>query len=55
MVDIGRPSPLWAAPFPRQVVLGCIIRLAKHEPENEAANEPASSMFSALTSCRATL
>ena len=41
--------------IPRQMVLRWIRELAKHEPENEAANEPASSMFSALTSCRATL
>ena len=41
--------------IPSQIHRGCIREVAKHEPENEAANEPASSMFSALTSCRATL
>jgi hypothetical protein len=39
----------------RQMVLGCIRELAKHDPENDPANDPASSMFSALTSFRATL
>jgi hypothetical protein len=41
--------------IPRQMVLGWIRELAKHKPENEPANEPENSMFSALTSFRATL
>jgi hypothetical protein len=38
MMDVGKPSPLWAAPFPRQVALGYIRMLAKSEPEDEMAN-----------------
>lgn len=29
--DIGRPSPLWVAPFPRQVGLGCIRKSSAWE------------------------
>lgn len=38
LIDTGGSSPLWAASFPRQVVLSCINKLAKHEPVSEPAN-----------------
>jgi len=31
LTDLGRPSPPWAAPFPRQVVLICIRKLVELE------------------------
>jgi hypothetical protein len=31
-------SPLWAAPFPGQVVLVCIRKLTKHEPLSVPTN-----------------
>ena len=32
-IDVGGSSPLWAAPFPGQVVLGCIRKLARYDQE----------------------
>lgn len=32
LIGVGGPSPLWAAQFPKQVVLSCVRRLIKHEP-----------------------
>lgn len=40
--DVRRPSPLWSAPFSRKVIIGCIRKLAQHEPESD----PASSFYS---------
>lgn len=40
--DVQRPSPLWSAPFSRKVIIGCIRKLAQHEPESD----PASSVYS---------
>lgn len=31
-IDVEGPSPLWAAPFPGQVVLSCMRKLKEHEP-----------------------
>lgn len=39
LTDAGVPRPLWAATFPRQVVLVYIRKLAKHEPKNEPTNK----------------
>lgn len=41
------PSPYWVAPFPGQVVLGCMRKLAKHELGSEPArlNKQDFSMF----------
>lgn len=32
LIDTWGPSPWWAAPFPGLMLLGCIEKLAKHEP-----------------------
>lgn len=39
-VDVGRFHPLWVVQFPRQMVLECVIKIAKHEP----VSDPASSL-----------
>lgn len=45
--------PTVGGTIPRQVVLGCVRKLAKHEPGNEQARQqaskPSSSMVSALS------
>jgi hypothetical protein len=38
LIDERRLIPLWAASFPRQVVLSCISNLAKHEAKSEPEN-----------------
>ena len=38
VLNIRGPSPLWAAPSPRQETLGCIRKLAKHRLEREPAS-----------------
>lgn len=37
-VDVGETSPLWVVPFPWQVVLGDIRKVAKQEPVRHPAN-----------------
>lgn len=51
IIYVGGLSPLWVAPFPGQVILYCIQKLAKHEPENEWASKHDSSKVSAYSSC----
>lgn len=38
LIDIGVPSPLWAAPFLRQMLLGYIRKLAKLRSVSKPAN-----------------
>lgn len=38
MNGMGEPSPLWAAPIPRQVGLGCARKLAEHESVRKPAH-----------------
>lgn len=33
MIDVGGPCPLWVVPFPSQVVLDCVRKITKHEPD----------------------
>lgn len=40
LTDIGGSIPLWVTPFHKQVVLGYIRKLAKHE----CANKPTSNI-----------
>jgi hypothetical protein len=32
LLIVGEYSPMWAAPFPRQVAVGCMRKLTKLEP-----------------------
>lgn len=32
LINAGGPGPLWAIPFPWQVVLDCMEKLAEHQP-----------------------
>jgi hypothetical protein len=38
MGDMGGPSPLWAAPSTRQMILGCIAKLGVHKLVSNLAN-----------------
>lgn len=36
LIDVGRQSPLWEAPFPRQKILNCVNK--KNQAEQQASN-----------------
>lgn len=49
LIEAGEPCTLWAAPFLRQMVLGHIRKLDKHEPmSNLASTGPPSSLLQVL-------
>lgn len=45
LINIGGPSPLWEAPFPVQMILGCIKKLVKHEPVSRTSQQHSSILF----------
>lgn len=48
LIDEGRPSTLWAAPSPEQVVPDCKRKLAERGLEDEPESEPAAFLYGFL-------